>query len=183
MFQNLRANSQIYVLHKDSTPYLEQGSIVSVSSPRPKYPAPQQLGQFPQMELVVDLVVNIGGQNTNFQGLPAGVEIADFGQNGNIVVSCSRDAISSEILTARQRSLDIVNSRDYHLGLIEAYDKIYNNLNPEFAAKQQQDREIAAMKEQIAAMTQNVNNLMMVNQKLMEQLGVSSETQKNNKKQ
>lgn len=135
------------------------------------------------MELVVDLVVNIGGQNTNFQGLPAGVEIADFGQNGNIVVSCSRDAISSEILTARQRSLDIVNSRDYHLGLIEAYDKIYNNLNPEFAAKQQQDREIAAMKEQIAAMTQNVNNLMMVNQKLMEQLGVSSETQKNNKKQ
>lgn len=162
---------------------MEQGSIVSVSSPRPKYPSPQQLGQFPQMELVVDLVVNIGGQNTNFQGLPAGVEIADFGQNGNIVVSCSRDAISSEILTARQRSLDIVNSRDYHLGLVEAYDKIYNNLNPEFAAKQQQDREIAAMKEQIAAMTQNVNNLMMVNQKLMEQLGVSSETQKNNKKQ
>lgn len=183
MFQNLRANSQIYILHKDSTPYLEQGSIVSVSNPRPKYPASQQLGQFPQMELVVDLVVNIGGQNTNFQGLPAGVEIADFGQNGNIVVSCSRDAISSEILTARQRSLDIVNSRDYHLGLIESYDKIYNNLNPEFAAKQQQDREIAAMKEQIAAMTQNVNNLMMVNQKLMEQLGVSSETQKNNKKQ
>lgn len=162
---------------------MEQGSIVSVSSPRPKYPSPQQLGQFPQMELVVDLVVNIGGQNTNFQGLPAGVEIADFGQNGNIVVSCSRDAISSEILTARQRSLDIVNSRDYHLGLVEAYDKIYNNLNPEFAAKQQQDREIAAMKEQIAAMTQNVNNLMMVNQKLMEQLGVCSETQKNNKKQ
>lgn len=162
---------------------MEQGSIVSVSSPRPKYPSPQQLGQFPQMELVVDLVVNIGGQNTNFQGLPAGVEIADFGQNGNIVVSCSRDAISSEILTARQRSLDVVNSRDYHLGLVEAYDKIYNNLNPEFAAKQQQDREIAAMKEQIAAMTQNVNNLMMVNQKLMEQLGVSSETQKNNKKQ
>lgn len=183
MFQNLRANSQIYILHKDSTPYLEQGSIVSVSNPRPKYPAPQQLGQFPQMELVVDLVVNIGGQNTNFQGLPAGVEIADFGQNGNIVVSCSRDAISSEILTARQRSLDIVNSRDYHLGLIESYDKIYNNLNPEFAAKQQQDREIAAMKEQIAAMTQNVNNLMIVNQKLMEQLGINSETPKNNKKQ
>lgn len=183
MFQNLRVNSQIYILHKDATPYMEQGSIVSVSGPRPKYPSPQQLGQFPQMELVVDLVVNIGGQNTNFQGLPAGVEIADFGQNGNIVVSCSRDAISSETLTARQRSLDIVNSRDYHLGLVEAYDKIYNNLNPEFAAKQQQDREIAAMKEQIAAMTQNVNNLMMVNQKLMEQLGVSSETQKNNKKQ
>ena len=182
MFQNLRTNSQIYILHKDSTPYLEQGSVVSVSGPRPKYPAPTQFGQYPQMELVVDLVVNIGGQNANFQGLPAGAEIADFGQNGNMVVSCSRDAINSEILTARQKSVDIVNSRDFHLGLVEAYDKIYKSLNPEFAAKQQQEREIAAMKEQISAMTQNVNNLMMINQKLMEQLGVS-EPAKNNKKQ
>lgn len=183
MFQNLRVNSQVYILHKETSPYLEQGSVVSVSMPRTKYPSSPQFGQYPQVEMVVDLVVNISGQNTNFQGLPAGAEIADFGQNGNIVVSCSRDAINNELATSRQKSLDIVNSRDYHLGLVSAYDKIYNSLNPEFAAKQQQEQEIAAMKEQIAAMTQNVNNLMVINQKLMEQLGVNSETPKNNKKQ
>ena len=41
------------------------------------------------MEMVVDVSVNINGQHTSFQGLPAGADIADFGQNGNIVISTS----------------------------------------------------------------------------------------------
>ena len=123
--------------------------------------------------MVVDVVVNIGGQNTNLQGLPAGVDIADFGQNGNIVVSCSRDAMNGELSTLRQKSVDILNSVEYHKGMIESCDKMLNALNPEFAAKQQQEQEIDMMKQQIATMTQNMNTLMQMNQKLMEQLGVS----------
>lgn len=123
--------------------------------------------------MVVDVVVNIGGQNTNLQGLPAGAEIADFGQNGNIVVSCSRDAMNGELSTLRQKSVDILNSVEYHKGMIESCDKMLNALNPEFAAKQQQEQEIDMMKQQIATMTQNMNTLMQMNQKLMEQLGVS----------
>lgn len=38
MFSNLRANSQIYILHKDASPYVEIGSVVSVSQPQPKFP-------------------------------------------------------------------------------------------------------------------------------------------------
>lgn len=123
--------------------------------------------------MVVDVVVNIGGQNTNLQGLPAGADIADFGQNGNIVVSCSRDAMNGELSTLRQKSVDILNSVEYHKGMIESCDKMLNALNPEFAAKQQQEQEIDMMKQQIATMTQNMNTLMQMNQKLMEQLGVS----------
>lgn len=125
------------------------------------------------MEMVVDIVVNVGGQNTNLQGLPAGADIADFGQNGNIVVSCSRDAMNGELSTLRQKSVDILNSVEYHKGMIESCDKMLNALNPEFAAKQQQEQEIDMMKQQIATMTQNMNTLMQMNQKLMEQLGVS----------
>lgn len=125
------------------------------------------------MEMVVDVAVNIGGQNTNLQGLPAGADIADFGQNGNIVVSCSRDAMNGELSTLRQKSVDILNSVEYHKGMIESCDKMLNALNPEFAAKQQQEQEIDMMKQQIASMTQNMNTLMQMNQKLMEQLGVS----------
>ena len=123
--------------------------------------------------MVVDIVVNVGGQNTNLQGLPAGADIADFGQNGNIVVSCSRDAMNGELSTLRQKSVDILNSVEYHKGMIESCDKMLNALNPEFAAKQQQEQEIDMMKQQIATMTQNMNTLMQMNQKLMEQLGVS----------
>nr|DAI58792.1 MAG TPA: hypothetical protein [Crassvirales sp.] len=38
MFQNLRANSQLYILHKEATPYIEVGQVVSISQPQPKFP-------------------------------------------------------------------------------------------------------------------------------------------------
>ena len=173
MFQNLRANSQIYILHKDSTPYLEQGSIVSVSNPRPKYPAPQQLGQFPQMEMVVDLVVSVNGNNMNLQGLPAGLEIADFGHNGNIVVSSSKEAINNEISLMRQRSAEIIGSVDFHRNVISACEKMLSELNPEVAEKQRQEQEISTLKGQMQRMSENMNSLMEMNRKLMEQLGVT----------
>ena len=173
MFQNLRINSQIYILHKDTNPYIEYGSVVSVSSPKANYPQPVPLGQFPQMEMVVDVVANVGGNNTNLQGLPAGADIADFGQNGNIVVSCSRDAMNSEVAMMKQKSSEILNSVDYHKNVIASCDKMLSALNPELAAKQQQDKEISDLRAQIADMGKNMANLMAMNKQLMEQLGVS----------
>ena len=79
MFQSLRTNNQLYILHKDANPFIEYGPVVSVSAPKPKYPMASPMGQLPQMEMVVDVVVCINGQNTTFQNLPAGMDIADFG--------------------------------------------------------------------------------------------------------
>lgn len=70
MFQNLRVNNQLYILHKEAKHFIEIGSVVSVSAPKPKYPMPAPMGQIPQMEMVVDVVANINGQNTTFQNLP-----------------------------------------------------------------------------------------------------------------
>ena len=90
MFQNLRANNQLFILHKDENPLVDIGSVVGVSAAKPKYPMPTPIGQIPQMEMVVDVVVCVNGQNTTFQNLPAGADIADFGQNGKFwnVVFC-----------------------------------------------------------------------------------------------
>lgn len=176
MFQNLRANSQIYILHKDAKPYIEVASVTGVSIPKPKYPltAPP-LGQMPQVEMVVDLSASINGQNTTFQGLPAGAEIADFGQNGNIVISCSRDAMNSEIASMKQRSLEIINSVTYHQGVIAGCDEMLNSLNPEYAEKARQEQEIAALKEQMSS-------LLEMNRQLMQRLG-GSETSSSRKKE
>ena len=176
MFQNLRTNSTLYILHKDANPFVEQGAVVSVSMPKPKYPAATQFGQYPQMEMVVDVTVSVGGQTTSLQSLPAGAEIADFGPGGNIVVACSREAMNNEISMLRQKSVDIVNSRDYNLGIIAACDKMLSALNPEVAAKQQQEQEISSLKKQLAAVSENMNSLMEMNRQLMEQLGLTSET-------
>lgn len=178
MFQNLRINSTLYILHKDAVPYIEYGSVVNVSAPKPKYPSTPPLGQFPQMEMVVDVVVNVNGQNTNLQGLPAGQDIADFGHNGNIVVSASRDAINNEISMMKQKSNDILGSIDFHRNVITACDKMLTDLNPEVAEKQKQEQEISTLKGQMQEMSQNMAALMAMNKRLMEQLGVS-ETPKN----
>ena len=145
MFQNLRANSQIYILHKEAKPYIEVASVSGVSMPKPKYPlATPPLGQMPQIEMVVDLSASINGQNTTFQGLPAGAEIAAM----------------------KQRSQEIVNSVSYHQGIIAGCDDMLNSLNPEFAEKVRQEQEIAALKEQMSS-------LMEMNRQLMQRLGGS----------
>lgn len=181
MFQNLRPNSQLYILHKENSPFIEYGSVINVSAPHPKYPMTPPIGQMPTMEMVVDVSVNINGQNTNFQNLPAGMEIADFGQNGNIVISCSRDAMNNEVAMMKQKSIELLNSVEYHQNVIASCDKMLNLLNPEFAAKQQQDKEIADLKGQMAEMSRNMADLMTLNKQLMEQFGLGSDTSKTKK--
>lgn len=161
MFQNLRTNSTIYILHKESKPHVETGSVTGVTAPKPKYPSPiSAIGQLPQVEMVVDVTANVAGQPTTFQALPAGAEIADFGQNANIVISCTREAMNSEIAAMRQRSVDIVNSEAYHRSVIAGCDEMLSLLNPEVAEKQKQDREIAELKRQMTELLEANRALM-----------------------
>lgn len=142
-FQNLRNNNSIYILHKDSVPYLEIGKIVNVTPPIPKYG-----GQF--NELIVDLQVEVNKAPVNFQKVPANLEIADVGSN--IVISCNKSAISDEVKYMRQRSEDIINSVQSHQQIIEGCDEIIKILNPEIAEKEERDKETQALKEEIASL-------------------------------
>lgn len=45
MFQNLRANNQLFILHKDENPLVDIGSVVSVSAAKPKHPMPTPIGR------------------------------------------------------------------------------------------------------------------------------------------
>ena len=63
MFQSLRPNNQVFILHKDRA-VLETGSVVSVSTPMPKYPVQPMFGQ-PQ-EMVVDIVVKVNNQDITY---------------------------------------------------------------------------------------------------------------------
>ena len=166
MFQSLRPNNQIFILHKDKS-LLEVGSVVSVSTPTPKYPVPPVFGQ-PQ-EMVVDIVVKVNNQDVNYQKLPANLDIADFGNTG-IVIADNKIAMNSEIMSLKQKSVDIVNSMEYHKNVITSCDKILSELNPEFAEKQQQQAEINELKTQVNDLTVNINNLMQMNKDLIAQL-------------
>lgn len=144
-FQNLRNNHQIYILHKDKQPTIEIGKIVNISAPIPKY---GNVGMY--NDLVLDIQVDVDGKVTNFQKLPANGEIADFGNS--VVVACNKDAMNSEVLSMKQRSLDIINSVEEHRSIIDGCDKILQALNPEIAEKQKQELENKAIREELASL-------------------------------
>ncbi|MBQ8132734.1 MAG: hypothetical protein IJ193_09605 [Bacilli bacterium] len=155
MFQSVRPNSPIYVLHKGDNARLETGYVMNQPIPKPKYQMPHTFGQ-PQ-EMIVDLVVKLNDTTVNYNSLPAQADISDSYSNGeNIVISDSRDAMNAEIMSAKQKSIEIINSIGYHKALIEQYDKLLSDFNPEVAEKQAQQQEIASLKQQMNEMSKNM---------------------------
>ena len=141
-FQNLRNNHQIYVLRKDITPTLEIGKVTHISVPVPKYGTNSMYN-----DLILDITAEIDGKTTNFQKLPANSEIADFGNN--VVIAVSKEAMNSEVMSMKQRSVDILNSIEQHRSVIDGCDEILKVLNPEIAEKQRQEQENKALREEI----------------------------------
>lgn len=158
MFSNLRTNSQIYILHRDATPYVEIGQVVSVSQPRPRFQINNYLA--PQ-EQVVDVVVGINGNNITLQSLPANLDVADQGTvNGSLFISTSKDAMNSEVTSMKQKSLEIINSVDHHKKVVQDCEILLQRLNPEFAEQKQQKQEIDMLKTQMSQMMSGMKELM-----------------------
>lgn len=169
MFQSLRPNNQIYILHKDK-PSLETGTVLSVSVPTPKYPMQPMFGQ-PQ-EMVVDIVVKVNNQDITYQKIPANLDVADFGNN-SVVLTDNREAMNSELMCLKQRSVDVINSIDYHKNLVAECDVLLANLNPDLAEKREQKERIDSLESQLAL-------LMDMNKQLMARLsGETSKTDNN----
>ena len=155
MFQSVRPNSPIYVFHKGDNPRIETGYVVNQPIPKPKYQMPHTFGQ-PQ-EMIVDLVIKLNDGTVNMNSIPAQLDIADSYSNGeNLVISDSRDAMNSEILSLKQKSVDVINSKPYHENLIIAYDKILSDFNPDLAEKQAQQKEISELRAQMNEMSKNM---------------------------
>lgn len=152
-FQNLRNNHQIYILRKDAIPTLEIGKITSVSAPVPKYGNTSMYN-----DLILDITADIEGKQTSFQKIPANSEIADFGNN--LVIATSKEAMNNEVVSMKQRSLDILNSVEQHQSIIKGCDEILQMLNPEIAEKQRQEQENKALREEINSLKEMFSEFM-----------------------
>ena len=141
-FQNLRNNHQIYILHKDVNPTLEIGKVTNVTLPVPKYGNASMYN-----DLILDITADVDGKPMNFQKIPANSEIADFGNN--IVIAINKQAMNSEVMSMKQKSLDIINSIEHHQSIVQGCDQILEILNPEIAEKQKQEQENKALREEI----------------------------------
>lgn len=112
-------------------------------------------------ELVVDVVVNVNGNNITLQKLPASLDVADQGTaNGSLFISTSRESMNTEITSLRQKSQDIINSVDYHKKVVQDCEILLQRLNPEFAEQKQQKKEIDNLKAQMSEMMNGMKELM-----------------------
>ena len=132
---------------------MEIGKITHMSVPVPKYGTASMYN-----DLVLDITVDVEGKSTNFQKLPANGEIADFGNN--IVIATSKEAMSSEVASMKQRSMDILNSIEQHQSIICGCDEILQVLNPEIAEKQRQEQENKALREEINSLKEMFSEFM-----------------------
>jgi hypothetical protein len=64
--------------------------------------------------------------------------------------------MNSEIISLKQKSVDLLNSMDYHKSLIASYDKLLSDFNPEMAEKQAQQQEIAGLRNQIDELSKSM---------------------------
>ena len=64
--------------------------------------------------------------------------------------------MNSEIISLKQKSIDVINSKPYHENLVVTYDKILSDFNPEMAEKQAQQQEITELRNQMNEMSRNM---------------------------
>lgn len=102
-----------------------------------------------QQSKIISVLSNIANPDYRMSKVQACdyLGIADFGNN--IVVSCNKEAMNSEVSSMKQRSLDIINSIETHQSIIKGCDEILQQLNPEIIEKQRQEQENKALREEI----------------------------------
>ena len=154
MFSNLRQGSQLYVFHKcASTPYIEMGSVEIQN----------QFGTFYQpIGIPMNLNIRIGDKVIPCPNLPPNAEIADVTSNTTgetITIACGKDALEGELRSLMQKSIDAVNSVEYHRKRIDVYKTLIEQLNPEQVAQAQRDKEMSEMRQQMAVMAQTIAQL------------------------
>ena len=157
MFQGLRTNSLFYVLDKGENPSLQIGQVVSVSNPQTRYPSFNN-GFTPQpMETVVDVKVKLGDEEVDFKQLPANGQIAN---DKNLVVSDSKDAMSSEVDAMLRQSKAILESVDYHKKVVDSCEGMLLRLNPQIAKEKEQAEKISKLEGKVSSMEGKLDKMM-----------------------
>lgn len=152
MFSTLRLNSPIYILDKKDSPVLKRGIVELVSPQRSK------TGSFygQPSDMVVDITVNIEGTTQEFKNIPANLTIAS---DGTIVLSETKEALSSEVDALLSLSKQIIDSVDYHKEVIEKCEQILKELNPQFAKDKIQEEKITSLETRIGGVESNLNDI------------------------
>lgn len=147
MFSALRQGSQFYILEKSGKPLLQIGTVQSVSSPL-----------FNTYNNSVDVTVLINGESVDFKQLPTALSIANY-NNGNTVVSESRELMCNEVELLIKNSKDILESIPYHEEVVESGEEMLKQLSPQYAKQKDQEDKINNLETKVGSMESKLDNI------------------------
>ncbi len=149
MFQNLRSGTPLYVLHKDTLQF-ETGEVISVSPARPQTSQNYGIGIMPPQQMVIDVEVNLGGKNIKIPNLLTNLSITDC--DNNVVVSDSREVLSTEVSVLESNSQKILDSTDYHKDRVQKCQELQQMLNPQKRQDAERAKEIETLAQRVGGL-------------------------------
>lgn len=156
MFSQLKQGNQLFILHSESAiPFVEIGIVETVNNPF-------TMVYYPNMPMYpIDITVKVADKTIPLQRIPTNAESASVtSKDGEtVIIACSKEAINNEIEMMKQKSMEVVNSVEFHKNRIGVCDNLYKQLNPEVAEKEAQAKEINDLKAQLSEMTRALNEL------------------------
>lgn len=155
MFGGLRQGNLLYILEKNAQgATLRVAQVESVSNPQPRY---GQMNQFStQTDMVVDIKARHNEDVLEFKQLNTSLSIAN---SGNLVLSDSKEIMSSEVETLMHTSRQTIDSVPYHEKMLTDCEAMLKELNPQFAREKEHEEKIDALEGKMGRIEGTLNKI------------------------
>ena len=160
MFNNLRQGGIFYILHKggkDKAPSLRIGQITQKSDPVTAAGVPPQSFGIP-METFTTIEVTAGEEKYKFEKLSSNEQFR-FYPAENTFITDSRDIVEQEYENQYRSSLQALETMPYHQSVVDSYDSIKCQLNPQRAKEREQEQKIGALEGKINGIEGALGNI------------------------
>lgn len=158
MFLNLSGGSDLYILDVKDRYKLFVGQVVKVTPSIPKQTRYNPMAMYPNNTVAVDIIVNVNGEDKEFQQIPSNLSIADFGNNGFVLMD-SKESLINHLNSTLQRSESIISSYPREKVIAEDCKALLVKLNPSLAAEAQRDNTINELKSQVDTLTKQLSHI------------------------
>lgn len=166
-FNNLGVSAPFYILHKGEKLSLQVGTVKTKSDPKPQFQThtPGVFNGLNSLPNVVDVTVTVNGSDVPFNNLPANGETSQY-NNGETVVSCSREAMLQAVDGMIQASKKALEQVDYHKSVLKEGEKMLEALNPTYAENKKNARTIKDLQERADAQDKKLDSILGILQEL-----------------
>ena len=164
-FNSLSIGSSFYVLRRNGLSKLFIGTVKSKSNPQPQFGNNANLFNTPNLQSLVNFVVNIDGNDEIFDNIPANIEIA---ARGNDTFSCSKDALIAAVgdaITANKKEIDMYDFRNNDAIELE---NILETLNPRYADEKKRDSKISELEKRQSESDKKLDDIYALLKKMSE---------------